>query len=268
MASWTVLLMESHTPAAPSTCQTIATETTVTTANAIDSRNAVFMTDQGSTRVSRSRARRGPRDAGVGRGVSDVVVTVGAEGVGAPTGGGGRSGMGGGGRLPSFGFSALSVESDWSDLLTGAPEGTGTVVGCLVRSDINPHSPPGFSSSPLSPVSADSSGSILTSGSATSDSSVSPSSVGAVPTASSSSTLDSTDRATTATASPALGVTNFTPWVDRPTDGLKLSSMGLRTTWPPWVMDRISSPSSTMNAPTNPPRSSLVSLMVVMPRPP
>src|SRR6186713_1685245 len=138
MASWTVLLMESHTPAAPSTCQTIATETTVTTANAIDSRNAVFMTDQGSTRVSLSRARRGPRDAGAGpgtgRGVSDVVVTVGAEGVGAP--------MGGGGRLPSFGFSALSVESDLSDLLTGAPEGTGTVVGSLVRSDINPHSPP------------------------------------------------------------------------------------------------------------------------------
>ena len=47
-----------------------------------------------------------------------------------------------------------------------------------------------------------------------------------------SSSLASTDRATTATASPALGVTNFTPIVDRPV-GRKSSLIGLRTTWPP-----------------------------------
>src|SRR5688572_26582872 len=106
MASWTVLLIESHTPAAPSTCHTMATETTVTTANAIDSRNAVFMTDQGSTRVSRRRARRGPRGAGRWVATSAVAVTVGpgALGVGASVGGGGRSEIGGGGgRLPNRG---------------------------------------------------------------------------------------------------------------------------------------------------------------------
>src|ERR671912_218061 len=131
MASWTVLLMESHTPAAPSTCQTMATDTTVTTAKAIDSRKAVFITDQGSTRVSRSRALRGPRGAGRWTSVVDVTV-AGAEGVGALAGRGGRSGIGWGGRLPIFGFAASSA------LLTGAPEGMGTVVGSLVRSDINP----------------------------------------------------------------------------------------------------------------------------------
>src|SRR4051812_11143446 len=57
--SWTVSLIESHTPAAASTDQMMKTETTVTTANAIASRNDVFITDQGSIRVSRRRARRG-----------------------------------------------------------------------------------------------------------------------------------------------------------------------------------------------------------------
>src|SRR3954467_6481286 len=57
--SWTVWLMESHTPAAPSTDHTMRTETIVTMPKAIESRNAVFMTDQGSIRLSRSRARRG-----------------------------------------------------------------------------------------------------------------------------------------------------------------------------------------------------------------
>src|SRR5215212_8485563 len=56
----TVWLIESQTPAAPSTDQTMNTETTVTTPKAIDSRKAVFITDHGSMRVSRSRARRGP----------------------------------------------------------------------------------------------------------------------------------------------------------------------------------------------------------------
>ena len=64
---------------------------------------------------------------------------------------------------------------------------------------------------------------------------------------SSSSTFASTERATTATASPSLGVTNFTPIVERPSTR-KFSSIRLRTTWPPWVMDMTSSPSSTMNA--------------------
>ena len=39
----------------------------------------------------------------------------------------------------------------------------------------------------------------------------------------------STERATTATASPPLGVTNFTPIVERPV-ARKSSLMGLRTT--------------------------------------
>src|SRR4051794_31450433 len=58
--------MESHTPAAPSTDHTIATETTVTMPNAIESRNAVFITDHGSRCTSRSRARRVPRGRAAG----------------------------------------------------------------------------------------------------------------------------------------------------------------------------------------------------------
>src|SRR5215208_6756937 len=53
--------MESQTPAAPSTDQTIATATTVTMPKAIESRNAVFITDQGSRCTSRRRALRVPR---------------------------------------------------------------------------------------------------------------------------------------------------------------------------------------------------------------
>ena len=49
------------TPAAPRTVQTIVTATTVTMPKATESRNAVFITDHGSTRVSLSRARRGWR---------------------------------------------------------------------------------------------------------------------------------------------------------------------------------------------------------------
>src|SRR5215510_11178859 len=59
--SETVLLIELQTPAAPSTDQTRNTETTVTMPKAIDSRNDTFITDQGSMRLSRSRARRGAR---------------------------------------------------------------------------------------------------------------------------------------------------------------------------------------------------------------
>src|SRR4030095_4050193 len=59
--SATVWLIESQTPAAPSTDQTISTDTTVTMPHAIDSRNAVFITDQGAIRVNLSRARRGAR---------------------------------------------------------------------------------------------------------------------------------------------------------------------------------------------------------------
>jgi hypothetical protein len=56
--SVTVLLMLSNTPAAPIADQTMNTATQVTMPNAIDSRNAVFITDHGSIRDSRSRALR------------------------------------------------------------------------------------------------------------------------------------------------------------------------------------------------------------------
>src|SRR3954466_8875006 len=64
--SETVLLMELHTPAAPSTDQTMKTDTTVTMPNAIESRKDTFITDQGSMRLRRRRARRGPRVGDVG----------------------------------------------------------------------------------------------------------------------------------------------------------------------------------------------------------
>src|SRR5918995_6792239 len=57
----TAELIESHTPAAPSTDHTMKMATKVTTPKATESRNDVFITDHGSTRVSRSRARRGWR---------------------------------------------------------------------------------------------------------------------------------------------------------------------------------------------------------------
>src|SRR3954452_4428905 len=60
----TVLLIELHTPAAPRTDHTMKTETTVTMPNAIASRKDTFITDHGSIRVSRSRARREPRTGG------------------------------------------------------------------------------------------------------------------------------------------------------------------------------------------------------------
>src|SRR5919204_115731 len=61
--SETVLLIELHTPAAPSTDHTMNTETTVTMPKAIDSRNDTFITDHGSIRLSRRRARRARTDA-------------------------------------------------------------------------------------------------------------------------------------------------------------------------------------------------------------
>src|SRR6478672_8533801 len=92
--SRTVVLMESHTPAAPSTDHTISTETIVTTPRAIDRRNAVFITDHGSMRVSRSRARRGgrlAREARAGRFLAGVGAGCGEDW--SATGGGstGRS---------------------------------------------------------------------------------------------------------------------------------------------------------------------------------
>src|SRR5690349_24940298 len=59
--SETVLLIESQTPAAPRTDHTMNTETTVTMPKAIESRNDTFITDQGSIRLRRRRARRGAR---------------------------------------------------------------------------------------------------------------------------------------------------------------------------------------------------------------
>src|SRR3546814_16075980 len=53
--------MDSHTPAMPSTPHTMVTATMVTMPSATESRNAAFITDQGSIRVSRRRARRGRR---------------------------------------------------------------------------------------------------------------------------------------------------------------------------------------------------------------
>src|SRR3954468_18583265 len=75
--SETVLLIELQTPAASSTDQTKNTETTVTIPNAIASTNDTFITDQGSMRLSRSRALRGPVAAPVRRVVA--VVAVGAR---------------------------------------------------------------------------------------------------------------------------------------------------------------------------------------------
>src|SRR5215213_8056273 len=76
--SETVLLIELQTPAASSTDQTRNTETTVTIPNAIESRNDTFITDQGSMRLSRSRARRGaaPAATGVRRMVGVVAVAA------------------------------------------------------------------------------------------------------------------------------------------------------------------------------------------------
>src|ERR1700755_2801511 len=59
--SLTVLLIEVQTPAAPRTDHTMNTETTVTMPKAIESRNDTFITDHGSMRLRRSRARRGAR---------------------------------------------------------------------------------------------------------------------------------------------------------------------------------------------------------------
>src|SRR4051812_45605707 len=59
--SRTVLSIDVHTPEAFSTDHRTATATTMTMPIATDSRNATFMTDQGSTWVNRSRARRGRR---------------------------------------------------------------------------------------------------------------------------------------------------------------------------------------------------------------
>src|SRR3954466_11999632 len=93
--SETVLLIESQTPAAPSTDQTRNTETTVTMPKAIDSRNDTFITDQGSIRLSRRRARRGARAGpdGVRRAVAAVAAgaDLGAEGAGVGTGWAARS---------------------------------------------------------------------------------------------------------------------------------------------------------------------------------
>src|SRR3954452_21687998 len=92
--SLTVLLMESQTPAAPRTDQTMNTDTTVTMPKAIDSRNDTFITDQGSIRLSRRRARRGARAGpdGVRRAVAVAAgADLGAEGAGVGTGWAARS---------------------------------------------------------------------------------------------------------------------------------------------------------------------------------
>src|SRR4051794_29548253 len=102
--SWTAWLTESQTPAVASTDQMMNTETTVTTPKAIASRNAVFMTDHGSIRVNRSRARR----AGflvAGARVADPAGLAGLAGFDVPLFAGGVLGRGCVGR----GASALRV---------------------------------------------------------------------------------------------------------------------------------------------------------------
>src|SRR3954447_14520301 len=81
--SETVLLIELHTPAAPSTDQTMKTDTTVTTPKAIARRKDTFITDHGSIRLRRRRARRGPRTgaAGVRRAARRSWTGAGAIGV-------------------------------------------------------------------------------------------------------------------------------------------------------------------------------------------
>src|SRR3954447_2851603 len=75
----TGLFTQVQTPAAPRTDHTMNTETTVTMPKAIDSRNDTFITDHGSMRLRRKRARRGARPA-----AGDVrrVVAEGADGAG------------------------------------------------------------------------------------------------------------------------------------------------------------------------------------------
>src|SRR5688500_8574268 len=72
--SATVASIDSQIPAAPSTAQTTATATTVTIPRAIENRNDVFITDQGSTWVSRRCALR--TRFGVLLGVVVVLVAV------------------------------------------------------------------------------------------------------------------------------------------------------------------------------------------------
>src|SRR4051812_3933707 len=101
--SWTVWLIEDHTSAAPRTVQTIRTETTMTTPRAIESRNDVFIIDQGSMRVSRSRAFRPGLGAAAARsarfssrvgfgGFGGRAGLTFATGTGATTGGGAAAG--------------------------------------------------------------------------------------------------------------------------------------------------------------------------------
>src|SRR5206468_858503 len=92
--SETVLLIEVQTPAALSTDQIMNTETTVTMPKAIESRNEIFMTDQGSIRLSRRRARRGARAAAF---VVRRVVTAAGAATGAEAGVGSQAASGAGG---------------------------------------------------------------------------------------------------------------------------------------------------------------------------
>src|SRR5690349_10319236 len=69
----TALSIDSQTPAAPRTDQITATATTVTMPRAMESRNAVFITDHGSMWLSRRRALRTLRPACPGVGAEDGV---------------------------------------------------------------------------------------------------------------------------------------------------------------------------------------------------
>src|SRR4051794_32114055 len=105
--SWTVWLIEDHTSAAPSTVQTMRTETTMTMPSAIESRNEVFIIDHGSIRVSRRRARR-PGLGAAAAFASRFSSRVGRGGLASRAGLGSRSG--------------------WA-LATGAGTGAGAITG-------------------------------------------------------------------------------------------------------------------------------------------
>ena len=122
--------------------------------------------------------RRGRRSPSGGRSGRRERSAAGGPGRRAAAG----QGSGGGGRLRRACRTAAWPRRRLVGLLDGRARGDGHRGRLLGAVRHQPSLSPGLSSSPLSPDSTDSSGSIVTSASETGDSSVSPSSVGAVPT--------------------------------------------------------------------------------------
>ena len=215
--------------------------TTVTMPKAIDSRNDVFITDQGSIRVSRSRARRGAagarearrcrvgRDGRVGRGARRsawrgprTAVRRRRRRLAPAVGRGARrrfAGLGGlRGLVRASGPARPSVRC-WARRTSPVRDGA-TVVGSSVGPTSGLALLRGLSSrcrpsrrllhpQPHPAIRSDSSVD-------TSARRFTRRDDGRRPPPPAPRPGDSTDRATTATASPSLGVTNFTPIVERP----------------------------------------------------